>query len=155
MINTNYVSVKWGARHGKAPQHFVLSTKPNSEFQQCPGLILTGFQVSLSKLDWGSTIIAPISYQANYCAGTCTFPLSKVSNYIILSMLVIMPPCALLTSLIQLFCFGIGKDYNCFHVSLCCYCCWFLLLVVFKHFSHIYVHICKILLGINVPVALV
>ena len=54
-----------------------------SEFQQCPGLILTGFQVSLSKLDWGSTIIAPISYQANYCAGTCTFPLSKVSNYII------------------------------------------------------------------------
>ena len=82
MINTNYVSVKWGARHGKAPQHFVLSTKPNSEFQQCPGLILTGFQVSLSKLDWGSTIIAPISYQANYCAGSCTFPLSKVSNHL-------------------------------------------------------------------------
>ena len=80
MINTNYVSVKWGAGHGKAPWHFVLSTKPNSEFQQCAGLILTGFQVSLSKLDWGSTIIAPISYQANYCAGSCTFPLSKVSN---------------------------------------------------------------------------
>ena len=66
-----------------------------------------------------------------------------------------MPSCALLTSLIQLFCFGIGKDYNCFHVSLSCYCCWFLLFCFSTFFA--YICICKILLGINanVPVALV
>ena len=38
-------------------------------------------QVSLSKLGWGKTIIAPLTYEANYCAGACTFPLSKVSHH--------------------------------------------------------------------------
>ena len=37
-------------------------------------------QIPLSKLGWGRTIIAPVAYQANYCAGACTFPLSKVSH---------------------------------------------------------------------------
>jgi len=36
--------------------------------------------VDLSSLGWGHTIISPTTLQANYCAGSCSFPLSQAEN---------------------------------------------------------------------------
>jgi len=38
---------------------------------------LRSFEVSLDKVGWGNKIISPAKYQANYCQGQCTFPLTQ------------------------------------------------------------------------------
>ena len=34
--------------------------------------------VDLRRLGWGRRIISPHTYQANYCSGSCSFPLTQV-----------------------------------------------------------------------------
>lgn len=41
---------------------------------------LKPLEVHLREVGWGKTVISPISYQANYCQGSCTFPLSQAEN---------------------------------------------------------------------------
>jgi len=41
---------------------------------------LKPLEVHLREVGWGKTVISPVSYQANYCHGSCTFPLSQAEN---------------------------------------------------------------------------
>jgi len=41
---------------------------------------LKPLEVHLREVGWGKTVISPFSYQANYCQGSCTFPLSQAEN---------------------------------------------------------------------------
>eukprot|EP00092_Neocalanus_flemingeri_P009745 GFUD01010496.1.p1 GENE.GFUD01010496.1~~GFUD01010496.1.p1 ORF type:complete len:497 (-),score=76.23 GFUD01010496.1:281-1771(-) len=41
---------------------------------------LKPLEVHLREVGWGKTVISPVSYQANYCQGSCTFPLSQAEN---------------------------------------------------------------------------
>lgn len=41
---------------------------------------LKPLEVHLREVGWGKTVISPVTYQANYCHGSCTFPLSQAEN---------------------------------------------------------------------------
>lgn len=41
---------------------------------------LKPLEVHLREVGWGKTVISPDTYQANYCHGSCTFPLSQAEN---------------------------------------------------------------------------
>ena len=41
---------------------------------------LKPLEVNLKEVGWGRTVISPLSYQANYCSGSCSFPLSQGEN---------------------------------------------------------------------------
>jgi hypothetical protein len=43
------------------------------------GCGLVTYTADLRAVGWGRRVISPRTYQANYCAGTCTFPLTQVS----------------------------------------------------------------------------
>ena len=42
---------------------------------------LESYEVSLREVGYGKRIISPKYYNANYCAGECSFPLQKVDNF--------------------------------------------------------------------------
>jgi len=41
---------------------------------------LQPLEVNLKEIGWGSTVISPVKYQANYCSGSCSFPMSQAEN---------------------------------------------------------------------------
>ena len=41
---------------------------------------LKPLEVELKSVGWENSIISPLTYQANYCAGSCSFPLSQAEN---------------------------------------------------------------------------
>lgn len=51
-----------------------LSKSPQS------GCSLKPLEVDLKSVGWEGSVISPLSYQANYCSGSCSFPLSQGEN---------------------------------------------------------------------------
>ena len=41
---------------------------------------LKPLEVNLKSVGWEGSVISPATYQANYCSGSCSFPLSQGEN---------------------------------------------------------------------------
>ena len=61
---------------------FTLQLGPGQSLSKTPGSMcsLKSLEVNLKEVGWGRTVISPLSYQANYCSGSCSFPLSLAEN---------------------------------------------------------------------------
>ena len=59
-----------------------LQVGPGQSLAKTPALLcgLKSLRVDLREVGWDRTVISPTSYQANYCSGACTFPLSLAEN---------------------------------------------------------------------------
>ena len=62
--------------------HVYLQLGPGQSLSKTPESMcsLKPLEVNLKEVGWGGSVISPVSYQANYCAGSCSFPLSQAEN---------------------------------------------------------------------------
>uniref|UniRef100_A0AC35UHN4 S-(hydroxymethyl)glutathione dehydrogenase n=1 Tax=Rhabditophanes sp. KR3021 TaxID=114890 RepID=A0AC35UHN4_9BILA len=68
-------------------------SKPKEMFRKVPSCRLHGLYVEFKDLGWDRFVIAPKGYQANYCDGACSFPLTanmNATNHAIIKTLVRM-----------------------------------------------------------------